>query len=497
MRIVALFCLLSALGCSAYDDLHLFEVDGVEPDQVEEGGTLRVHGEGFPLGREARVVFSGELRRPGQPSIPLRVSLPGEVRNESLIEVPIEEELIEEIGGRGTFDGGLRVTFRAANDTRDVFAEQRVLVDFLPDTSLQLGAETTLEESPSRLGAAHFGVVLSREETGIAGVTVEAVEPGGLAARQGVRPGDVLVELDGLRLYSWRDFLPDPTTSESTIAVARPGLGGVHSLRWPHDATASRADSLAAFVLLLLGFVLGWCSPAVLGLTALARGSTEAWLTRLSSILVLSSVLFTVSTVRSIAVWIVALGILAALFSVAARDRTAAVRFPFVLTSALTIMIVGRSADLTALVELQGGGPLHWFALQSPASTCALIGYLYALGSLTRWTRLSASLYAAAGSVLGAALFFGGWDSSEPIEGMALLVVKSALLFLTACMVRIPDRVALTSAILGLVFAASRFIGGIDVLSPFWSLLLAGAIGALVLRGLVPPLRRPSAPALS
>ncbi len=48
--VVFLVTLLSA--CSAYDDLALLEVDAIEPSEIEPGGTLRVHGSGFPLGHQ-------------------------------------------------------------------------------------------------------------------------------------------------------------------------------------------------------------------------------------------------------------------------------------------------------------------------------------------------------------------------------------------------------------------------------------------------------------
>ena len=248
----AIFCLMFLSACSGYDDLALLEVDTIEPPEIEPGGTLRIRGRGFPLGRSPDIVLRGTVYRPGMQASRVDARLAGDVQSESLIEIPIGEELIAALGGRATVDGELRVGFRAADDRRDVFSLERVRVDFLPDTSAQLRADSVREDETEPVGSQSFGLELSREELGTVGVRVVAVDPDGLAAIQGVKPEDTLIALDGMSLYSWRDFAPDPSKNESNVLVARDGLRGVHALRWPHEATERSVDPIALGIFVLL-----------------------------------------------------------------------------------------------------------------------------------------------------------------------------------------------------------------------------------------------------
>ena len=149
--VVFLVMLLSA--CSGYDDLALLEVDSIEPPEIEPGATLRIRGQGFPLGRSPDIVLRGSVYRPGVRASTVDARLAGEVRSESLIEIPIGEELIDALGGRATVDGELRVGFRTADNHRDVFSVERVRLDFLPDTSAQLRADSVREEQTETVGA--------------------------------------------------------------------------------------------------------------------------------------------------------------------------------------------------------------------------------------------------------------------------------------------------------------------------------------------------------
>ena len=497
MRVAVLFALLLSSACSAYDDLRLLDVQEIEPPQIEPGGTLRIHGEGFPLGRSAVVSLRGTLHRPGVPASPLDVRLRAEVETETLIEVPIDAELMRSIGGRATLEGSLRLIFRAANDRRDVFAEQPVLVDFLPDTSVQLRTEPNGDEPVQSIDGHHFGVALSREESGTVGVRIESVDPHSFAATQGVRPGDTLVGLDGMRLYSWRDFFPDPSRTESSVWVARPGLAGVHMLRWPHEATERRADPLTFGVLLLFGLLLGWLSPMALQLGKAPSASTEVWLTRLSLVLVFVAALFCESALEWTTIWILVLGLLASLFSLAARDRVAITSFAFAVLSTLTIMLLARTASIASIVAVQGGTALDWYLFRTPASTLAFGSYLYALGQLGGQSRISASLYASAAAVLGAALFLGGWETAEPVLGISLLVAKAGAILLGARFFRMSREVAISVLGLGLSLALLGAWAGTDVLLPYWSPVAVGCIGALIVRSIIPAFHRPSVPAVA
>lgn len=487
MRFVLTLGMLVCVGCQAYDDLPLLEVESIDPAQVEPGSTLRIHGRGFPLGRPAVVDLSGRVYRPGLSPSAIDVRLAGDVENETLILVPVTAVVIERLGGRATFDGRFRLSFRTADDRRDVFDERPIVLDFLPDTSVFFlaDADAALEETEQVLDAEAFGVGLSREESGAVGVRVDAVEPGGLAARQGVLVGDTLVALDGVRLHSWRDFLPDPSRTNSDVSVIREGLKGVQVLRWPHPADRPAVDPVAVVIVLLFGLIVGWFSPIAISFSATPWGTTAVRLARLSLALVFVAALFCLSAFKSTTIWILALGVFAALFSVAAKERTARTSFVFVVASTLTVMLLSRTADLSAIVAAQQGGLLDWYVFRSPASTLAFGVYLYVLSRVSRQNRFSASLYVVAVAVLGAALFLGGWPSSDPIEGIAALAAKAGAQLVAARFFRMPYRVATSTSVLAFALALLSASLEDDALLAFWPPLALGAATALLLRTLL------------
>ena len=496
MRALVFFVLLLS-ACSGYDDLALLEIETVEPSEVEPGGTLRIQGSGFPLGRAPAIVLRGTVHRPGLQPRTVSAKLTGTVQSESLIEIPIEDTLIDALGGRATLDGELRVGFRAADDHRDVFSTEKVRIDLLPDTTTLLRVNSAHDEQAESAGARSFGLELSREDLGTVGVRVESVDSGGLAAMQGVRAGDVLVGLDGMSLYSARDFLPDPSRSESTVLVARDGLSGVHSLRWPHEATERPFDPIALGLFVLLGLLLGWVSPVTLCLRPrAARVSLTTWLTRASLILVLAGLLLSIPALQWTTMWILGLGTFAALLTLATRYRAGATSFAFAVIAALTVMLLARTASISAIVAAQTPSVLRWYLFQSPASFLAFGAYLFALAAVTPREGFSPSLYSAAAAVFGAALFLGGWPLADSAVGIAVLVTKSVALLLTAQVFDMSRKAATGCAGLGLGLASIGLFVDLGALFPQWSALAVGCVCAVSVRALVPPLRRQSTPAL-
>jgi hypothetical protein len=493
----AVLCLVLLSACRAYDDLPLLEIDSIGPSEIEPGAILRIHGEGFPLGQSPEIQLRGSVYRPGKSPSEISARLAGIVQSDSLIEVPIDEALIVALGGRATVDGELRVGFAAADGHRDVFASEPTRIDFLPDTPTQLRAQSLREEriSTEPLAAEAFGLELSREELGTAGVRVLSVDPEGLAAKQGVRPADLVVGLDGIRIYSWRDFVPDPSKRDSTVYVARDGLRGIHALHWPHEVSEPQASpwSLALFVLLGLG--LGWVSPAALGVRA--RFSTipsSAWAVRAGLVLVFAGLLALVPSLQWATMWILVLGTFAALSTLVTRDRAGASSFAFAVASALTVMLLARSASLEAIAAAQRPPLLRWYLFQSPASFLAFGAYLHALGRLCARPRLSASLYGGAAAVLGAALFLGGMPFDQPAKGMLALSCKALIVLWAARGFEVERKTALGMTLLALMLAFLDFAVDLERLLPEWSPLAVGCVCALGARIAFPPLRRSSAP---
>lgn len=493
----AVLCLALLNACGAYDDLPLLEVGHVEPSEVEPGGALRIHGRGFPLGREPEIALRGFAYRPGSKKVEFEARLTGVVQSESLIEIPFDAPFLDALGGRATVDGELRVAFPAADGHREVFASQRVRIDFLPDTPTELRARSIRQERTSTepIIARAFGLELSREELGTVGVGVISVDAGSLAAKQGVRPGDTVVGLDGLRIYSWRDFVPDPSTSESTVFLTRDGLRGVHALRWPHEVTERSIDRIDLAFFVFLGLILGWVSPAALGIRMrFSSVAWTAWMTRSSLALVFAALLITVSSLQWATMWILALGTFAALFTLATKDRAGGSSFALAVVSTLTVMSLARTAHIPVIVAAQNPPFLHWYLFQSPASFLAFAVYLHALGAVSNSSRLSASLYGAAAAVLAAVLFLGGMHTQSVGQGIGLLFVKALAVLVAAQGFQLDPKAAATMSALGLALAAVDFSVDLDAVFPQWSALVVGCICVLAARALVPRLRPTSSP---
>lgn len=495
---VLLFVLLA--GCSRYDDLALLELDRIEPAEVESGETLRVHGSGFALGRTPEVVVRGIVHRPGRAPAVIEAPLSGTVLSQSLIEIPVDDALIETVGGRATVDGAIWVGFRTNDDRRDIFSETRARIDFLPDTSAVLGVRATgarADEAGARR-AESFGVRLSKEELGTVGVHVVSVDAGGLAARQGVRPGDTLIGLDGMTLYSWRDFWPDPSTPESTVYVERDGLRGAYALRWPHEVTERPLEPSSIILFFMLGFVLSWVSPIVLSARPrVAAVPISTTLVRGGLVLAFAALLVYVPQLRSATLGILALGTVASLSALVSRHRFDARSFVFALGGVLTIMMLAKTASLTTIVSAQTPSVLRWHALQTPASSLAFVAYLHAVALMSSRPGLATSSYVALAAVLGAAIFAGGWPLGVAFGGVMVLTAKSVTILFVARSFNLGTKTAAACSALGLGLASATMFTGGAWLYPHWSALMVGAAAGVAARMLVPPLRREAAPAVS
>ena len=194
--------------------------------------------------------------------------------------------------------------------------------------------------------------------------------------------------------------------------------------------------------------------------------------------------------------WILGLGTFAALFTLESRHRAGALSFAFAVVATLTIMLLARTASVSAIVAAQSPPVLRWYLFQSPASFFAFGAYLYALGMLSSRNPLSSSLYSAAAAVLGVALFLGGWPLAGSVVGIAVVVGKAAAILFAAQVFDMSRKAAVACAGLGLGLALAGLFVDLGALFPQWSALAVGCVCAVAARALVPPLRRKSAPAM-
>jgi hypothetical protein len=216
----------------------------------------------------------------------------------------------------------------------------------------------------------------------------------------------------------------------------------------------------------------------------------------LSLVLVFAALLLCIAALQWTTMWILALGTFAALLTLATKHPAASSSFAFAVVATLTVMLLARTASISAIVAAQSPPVLRWYLFQSPASLLAFGAYLYALGAVSSAARLSASLYSAAAAVFGATLFLGGWPLAGSIAGIAALVGKSAAVLVTAEAFDLSPKTAATFAGLGLGLALVGLLVDVGALFPQWSALAVGCVCAVAVRALVPPLRRASAPAI-
>ena len=281
------------------------------------------------------------------------------------------------------------------------------------------------------------------------------------------------------------------------MLVAREGLRGVHALRWPHEATDRVGDPIALGLFVLLGLLLGWVSPAALCLRARpSKVSLSAWLIRSSLVLIFAALLLCVSALQWTTMWILGLGTFAALFTLESRHRAGALSFAFAVVATLTVMLLARTASVSAIVAAQSPPVLRWYLFQSPASFFAFGAYLYALGTVSSRNLFSSSLYSAAAAVLAVALFLGGWPLAGSVAGIAVVVGKAAAILFAAQVIDMSRKAAVACAGLGLGLALAGLFVDLGALFPQWSALAVGCVCAVAVRALVPPLRRESAPAM-
>jgi hypothetical protein len=487
--------LLLVAACASYDDLALLELQRIEPTEIEPGTTVRIHGTGFPLGSLPTLTVNATVHRPGRASETMELPWVGYVRSDVLIEVPIRDEDFAAVGGRATLDGRLRVSFDSHDGRREVFAEEPLTVDFLPDTAMQLRSSSLESVEQPGLGAASFGIELSREDLGVPGVRVLAVDPEGLAARQGMKRGDSIVAVDGLRVVRWTDFRPDPTLRHSTVLVARQNLRGVHALRWPHDATERAASALALLLFGVLGVLLGARSAAVLWVRPLRPvGGAPTWLLRAALLVVASAGLVLLPALQWATAWILLLGTAAALNVLLTRDARAATNLALVLGATLTVMLLLGTASIQEINAAQRAGALHVLALQSPASSMACLSFIAALGGMGGSARVSAAMLLAPAAVLGAVLFLGGWPIAMPAIAIGIVVLKATSLVAASCVFHIPRTTALCLCGAGLALAAAEKLLPLHQTFPEWGAFALGFFVALLVLALVPPLRRAREP---
>ena len=212
-----------ATGCETPLDAALLRVEGVAPDRIEPATEVCVAGRGFPAGRGGQVTFHGVVRRPGAPPARVQVSADARAASSERLVWTATEDLVEAMGGRGTFHGDVRVSFPASEGEGQVTGRlSDVELDFTLDASHRLRTELgNLRRGADTLE--RIGILPTGEDGADWGIGVDAVRPASAAALSGVAKGDRIVAMDGVRVAGVSDFVPAPGADTVVLGLSRPG----------------------------------------------------------------------------------------------------------------------------------------------------------------------------------------------------------------------------------------------------------------------------------
>lgn len=447
MRWLSFLLAIVLLGCQSEAPLPLVGAAGYAPSELEVGDRFEIRGSGFPVGKKARLTFSGRLSRPGQATDPaVNVVAEADAESDALLSVRVTDQIVAAFSGTGadarhaTFHGSARIAFAPAVSgappvgatLADVHLNWRPLVDPETRKARQAVAVRVLEA---------LGVTVDANPHPH-GLRVERVEATGEAARIGMMPGDLLVGFAGVDVSELADV---GTTLERTA-----------ELRWLHGETERVApvstrgmmDPSAAFTpafwiigIALFGLLIMWPAP-------FARFST---LESTAAFGVASGARWAIAAGRlvsfALAAWFMARGgelaygvALVLLWGLFLRWR----EFRHLrgaaglLKDTLVVLLLAACAmallgafRLDEIEGAQGVWPWRWSACRHPAGLVLLAGW----GGLAMMRDPIPSAQSVAHdielwmyAVLGSALFLGGRAAGHEAWGIFAWFLKSLLL---------------------------------------------------------------------
>lgn len=249
-RLAALFiaCALSVSvgGCASQKTPDLLEITRVTPGAVEADSEIQISGSGFPENRTGRLILEGVAHTPARPPRHVVWKLPLIAESGSTLHLRPGERTLRELtegAPHVTFRGTASVHFSPLVEGRPPLRgtkEDIVLDLFVPS------GNTRHEES----AFLHFlGLDLD------AGLVVTKVEAHSIAEGAGLKIGDRLRTLDGVRLDSPRDFLPQAQADTSVIEFSRAGFAGLGQVQVERANFQLLESGMAARALALLGGV--------------------------------------------------------------------------------------------------------------------------------------------------------------------------------------------------------------------------------------------------
>jgi NADH-quinone oxidoreductase subunit H len=432
---------VSASGCAFESPPSTLEIADIEPREVDVGERLEIIGRGFPVGRPAHVSFRGEAHRAGQDPIRVRVDVEATAESSERVDLLVGEALAGPVCGLGdaathaTFRGELTVAFDPAHaGTAPLVGRAgQVVLDVRPDAPSPLARRRAEDEGRKTL--AFLGIQIADRVPATGGILLAGVVPGSRAEGAGLHAGEVLAEVDGVRVGSLADVVP--VGGHAATLVVRSALGtdartvrvSIEGLKTRISPDVVRSGVVVAGALALLFLLLrsssgslAWLERRLAGrlrgravprgrdgvrsavegwLSALERmedrgvdGLVERWgfgvLATLAFLAVPASETLLGVDLDVVTPYLLVGSALAALAFVGARDarhprgawslgaaaattaRTLAMEIPGALAVACVVAAAG-SLRLADVSRSQGGAPWAWAAFRSPATLAAFL----------------------------------------------------------------------------------------------------------------------------
>jgi hypothetical protein len=213
--------LLSLAGCGGGRSVELLSLEAVEPRLLEPGTTLRVLGSGLPVGRPCSVELTGQLARPGAPPLPVHTAARGRAISEDAVELALGEAELAALGDHGSFSGELLLAFEGHGGRARVTGRLQVRLDLVQPMARGAAHRQALRQR-ARAAMAHVGIVPREEAATVTGLTIDWARPDSVAARAGLRHGDVIVRAGGVAIHTLGDLAPPPGAPQLALSVRRP-----------------------------------------------------------------------------------------------------------------------------------------------------------------------------------------------------------------------------------------------------------------------------------
>ncbi|MGO9711456.1 MAG: NADH-quinone oxidoreductase subunit H [Polyangiaceae bacterium] len=279
--VLALAVLAALAGCQRDVGPQLIDVLDIAPREVERGDRVELLGASFPQGKKAHLTFRGALNRAGEKPATAEIAAEGMASTSTQIELDFTEGLEGLFCGAAersihtTFTGDVEVAFPAAMTGAPpvVATLHGVTLDVRPPTPRRALLDERAKEGNNAL--AFFGIHASKTPPASGGILVDAIDPGSRAEKAGVQAGDLLVEIDRVRIDSLADVIPSGAAPVAKLTLRR----GSSPTETKHDLDVAGfratppADLYGAALLLLLAaaVILLFMAPTAGALTWVER----------------------------------------------------------------------------------------------------------------------------------------------------------------------------------------------------------------------------------